>query len=418
LDIRDVGYSPLRWQPPRGLKLPLPMIAALPTMTEVSRAALFAGKLLAPGDETATTRDPERLQEHKAFVKAFGDGPTLLLRGEAENQAGDLTVAARRLVEGGERAVGIVVNAVDDQLSSKPGNLVRANLDTIKALRPLLELARDAGRAVLLIGDHGHVTSLRAHATVDVGKSESPRFREVAEGAATSDREVVLSGANAYTSRKGRRLAMLWAEPDRYGSRRNVGEHGGASLAEVVTPALMLGSQDLRALVGEEGEALDVVGYPVPAWWHLNVPVGTQKVAGAAAKMPPKPAKPKSPVSEAQLAFASVAPPPAPMTAEPVKAASKWAVRLGEVFADSEKPRKLDLIKRVIPAVELLVEHGGHLAEDVFAGSLGEAPRNVGGRVALMAEFLNEDGYQVIEHDGNGKQVRLDLNLLQELFGG
>lgn len=426
LDVRDLGYSPLRWQPPRALRpgLPAPMIAALPTMTEVSRAALFAGKLLQPGDLTSTVRDPERLNQHKAFVKAFGDGPTLLLRTEAESQTGHLTEAARKLVEGSDRAVGVVVNAVDDQLTSKPGYQVHANRTTIKALQPLLDLARESARAVLLIADHGHVTSMRPHTAVAAGKIESPRYREIDPDAVTGEREIVLSGQNVYTGRKGKRLAMLFSETDRYVSQRHIGEHGGASLAEVVTPALMLGSQDLRTLVGEEGEELDVVAYPIPAWWHLDLPVEKQATRLAATpKMPPKTtAAPKAIARESQLVLTALVPASEQSSAAPSTTASttssKWAARLGEVFADLERPRKHDLLKRVIPAVELLVEHSGRLAEDVFAGYLGEAPRNVGGRVALIAEFLNEDGYQVIEHDAVGKQVKLHIDLLTDIFGG
>ena len=420
LDIRDLGYSPLRWQPPKALRpgLPAPMIAALPTMTEVSRSALFAGRLLQPGEQLSTVRDPERLRENKAFVKAFGDGPTLLLRTEAESLTGELTGTARRLVESSERVVSVVVNAVDDQLTGKPGYQVAANRTTIKALEPLLTLSRDAGRAVLLIADHGHVTSARPHTSVSAGKTENPRFRELDEGAPTNDHEVVFSGPNAYVSRKSKRLAALFAETDRYVSQRHVGEHGGASLAEVVTPVLMIGSQDLSAIAGEEGEALDVVAYPVPAWWHLSVPVEKQPLVPAQEKMPAKGAKTKTPVATSQLVLPSVAPEPVPPPVVPVATISKWAMRLGEVFADLEKPRKQELTKRVIPAVELLVEYNGRVAEDVFAGRLGEALRNVGGRVALMAEFLNEDGYQVVVHDVNGKQVRLDMDLLNQFFGG
>ncbi len=418
LDVSAVGYSPLRWQPSKAQPgSVLPMIAALPTMTEVSRAALFAGKLVQPGEALSTLRDPERLRDHKGFVKAFGEGPTLLLRTDAESQTGHLTEAARKLVASSDRVVGVVVNAVDDQLTSKPGYHVEANRRTIKALEPLLSLARETGRAVLLIGDHGHVTSSRPHTTVEAKGSENPRYREMDEAAllssTASDREIIVGGTNAYVSRKSRKLAMLFQETDRYASQRHIGEHGGASLAEVVTPALMLATPDLRQEIGEDGEALDVVAYPIPAWWHLDVPV-EKAVVTETPKMPSKPTgKPKPP--EAQLKLLPD-PPPTPPVASPKPPASPWRARLLEVFIGLDKPRKHDLEKRVIPAVELLVEHGGHLAEDVFAGHLGEASRNVGGRVALIAELLNEDGYQVIAHDVLGKQVRLDLDLLKDLF--
>ncbi|HZK73812.1 MAG TPA: BREX-2 system phosphatase PglZ, partial [Clostridia bacterium] len=55
LDLEDHRWGPVRWQPKNatGDLLP-PMLAALPTLTEVSRAAFFAGHLMESGERRGT----------------------------------------------------------------------------------------------------------------------------------------------------------------------------------------------------------------------------------------------------------------------------------------------------------------------------------------------------------------------------
>lgn len=78
LDLEGERLGPVRWQPRgAGSALLPPMLAALPTLTNVSRSALFAGKLIAPGDRGDTTRDPDRFDGHAGLRKLLGHGPTL-----------------------------------------------------------------------------------------------------------------------------------------------------------------------------------------------------------------------------------------------------------------------------------------------------------------------------------------------------
>ncbi len=416
-DLAKAHFGPLRWRPDKARwdGLLAPMIAAFPTVTSVSRSALFAGKLLRSGESLDTSKDPERLLAHKGFTALLREGPRLLLRRDAEDEAGHLTSQARDLIRKPDRVVSLVVNAIDDQLIGKPGYEVRYNQATIKALQPILELAQSERRAILLIADHGHVQASRPHTGIEATGADSPRYREVDEGAQALPAEVVLNAPNAYTTRASRRVAMLFDETARYKKQKNLGEHGGASLAEVVTPALLIGSEDLQSSSPAD-DGLDVVSYPLPAWWNLELTTPAE----VAALPLPEPIKPKSRLRDVVSPdqgslFPSLAP-PAPTAV--VSKASLWAERLTAFFAKDEAPRKAVLRDRVLPAVELLVAHNGQLSEAVFAGQLGEAPRNIGGRVAIVAEFLNEDGYAVIQHDVAGKQVRLDLVLLKELFGG
>jgi hypothetical protein len=422
LDLRDAHYGPLRFTPKQtaSTKMPAAMIAALPTMTEVSRAALFAGKLLRPGEKTHTGKDPERLNAHRAFVKAFGDGPSLLLRTDAEDNAGHLTVEARALLRSKDRVVALVVNAVDDMLGAKPSFRPRYNRQTIKALEPILEEARAAHRAVLMVADHGHVNSDRQRELVKVDGADSPRFRELSETGSTDPRELVLSDANTYRQSAAARVALLYREADRYKDAHHLGEHGGASLGEVVTPAFLIGADDLFQIVGieeERNDALQTIAWPIPSWWNLELPVDKvthqpsvrlSKAAESAKKLR---------AIENQLTLGpSFEPSSEAVEIVPPEVTSSWNRRVSKVYAKESERRKADM-KKVLPLLDILVEQGGFMSDEVLAGKLGQAQRNVGGLVAILGEFINVDGYDVVSYSATSKQVKLDLKLLSELFG-
>jgi hypothetical protein len=420
LDLRDVNWAPLRWEPKNttSTRMPAPMIAALPTMTEVSRAALFAGRLMRAGESLDTTKDPERLAVHRGFVKAFGQGPRLLLRTGAEDNAGHLTKEARELVLSSDQVVALVVNAVDDMLSATPSFRGTYNRKTIKALGPVLDAAREGRRAVLLVADHGHVLSDRERNVVKVEGADSPRYRELSETGLASERELVLDATTAYCKRKGQRLAMLVREADRYKNVHNLGEHGGASMAEVIAPALLIAADDLcQSVAGGDDSGLETVAFPVPAWWNLELPKKAKLELEAARSTPPKQARSK--VDERQLQIfekpKQEEAPPRPRSNRP--AVSPWAKRLAAAYAEETQSRRDELHKRVLPMLDLLLEHDGRISDEVLAGKLGEAARNIGGRVAIMGEFLNVDGYDVIRHNVAARQVELDEAMLRELFG-
>ncbi len=427
LDLRDAHYGPLRFQPKHtaSTKMPAPMIAALPTMTEVSRAALFAGKLLRVGEKTNTMKDPDRLLEHRGFVKVLGQGPRLLLRTEAEDNSGHLTAEARKLVQSRDRVVALVVNTVDDMLSAKPSYRAQYNRQTIKALGPLLEEARTAQRAVLLVADHGHVQSDRERQIVKVEGAESPRFREIGEKTLVSDRELVLIDSNTYRQRAGDRVALLYRETERYRDAHNLGEHGGASLSEVVTPALLIGADDLYQTVGmdeESNEALQTIAWPVPGWWELELPASSKQATKASVRpvRAEEPAR-KPKVSENQLTIFTPPVPEISAPAAPSRAthaeASEWSRRIEAMYERESKARREELKQKVLPVLDLLLDHGGRMSDEVLAGKLGLAQRNIGGIVAIMGEFLNVDGYDVVRYSVTQRLVELDTTMLAELFG-
>ena len=426
LDLEEQHrFGLLRWRAKGGtLALPLPpVIAALPTTTEVSRAAFFGGKLPTVGQALATTDDPNRFADHAPLVRLNGGPPKLLLRPEALAEGGGATTKALDLVASPDRVVGIVVNAIDDQLHAGLDLPVQLKADRLPSLSHLLEAARAAGRAVLLASDHGHVSGARLQ---HCGGGDSARYREVDDEESVGEHEVALGGEYVWRRRARGRLALLYRETDSHLTARHYGEHGGASLAEMVAPARLIGADDLAERGLEVDPALEVISLRRPTWWNLEG--GAERPLAApsvqvAAPMAPAPA----PSASRQLSIALDPPAAAPPTVIPAaaptgtaSAPTGWSSRLpaAEVFAGLAKARRDLLIREVGPRVELLVQHGGTLQADRFAALAGILPFRVAGAVAVMGELLNLDGYPVITYDSTAKVVSLHLEYLDRLFGG
>ena len=107
-------------------------IAVLPTVTEVSRASLLAGRL------TSGTQHAEKtnFSEHPILVShSRPSTPSLFHKGELEEGLG-LSGRVREAVGGqAPRIVGVVYNAIDDQLDGATQVHVRWTLDDLRCCR-------------------------------------------------------------------------------------------------------------------------------------------------------------------------------------------------------------------------------------------------------------------------------------------
>jgi len=404
LDLEDQRWGAVRWQPKgaSGDLLP-PMLAALPTLTGVSRSSLFAGKLVKVGESMNTSLDPERFDGHKGLRKLLGHGPTLLLKPEAEDRPGNASKKALDLVTSDARVVGIVVNAIDDHLKAGSGLDVNFRMQTLKALPDLLSAAAVSRRAVLLVADHGHVLGERFAKARPGTERLSARCRELLPCEEPADGEVAFEQDGTWRSKPNRRLAMLYRETDSYGVGSHRGEHGGASLAEVVAPALLIASDELARSVGVNDPELDLRAFPRPTWWDLEV---IERV-----ELPPAPTrkdKPEKPTN--QLTMPIITPGPVGRHAA--------MLRGTEFYTACDKADRQIWDTRVLPVVEVLEEHKGLMADDVFASRMGVPKFRVPGVVAEAAEKLNLEQHAVLVHDRGQGLVRIDLTLLVQLFGG
>jgi hypothetical protein len=135
---------------------PLPaVVATVPTVTELSRASLLAGKAICG----ASAVEKNAFATHPALMALSRPRrpPVLFHKGEL-SEAGGLASAVRAAIADPEqRIVAAVLNAVDDHLAKSEQMRVRWRLAQLRLLDALLYEAGLADRVVVLTADHGHV---------------------------------------------------------------------------------------------------------------------------------------------------------------------------------------------------------------------------------------------------------------------
>jgi hypothetical protein len=392
-----------------------PVLAHVPTITRLSRSALFAGRALGKGDSLDTGRDGDRLAQHPV-VKRLGEVPKVLLRKEILGAGGGLSDDADRVVKGDARLVAVVVNAIDDQLKGSAQLRVTLSTRHIPALDALLDAAFRTGRVVLLLSDHGNISSQRfiGAAVRSTGKEvegaeRGARHRGLAAAEAALPDEIELP-AGALAMPKGTdRVAVAVHETLRYTTPLHAGEHGGASLAEAIAPAVLLAPPGLLS----ELKALGVEAIPLepPSFWNREQALAVEPEAPP----PPAPtervqvASPSPRVAQTVLSFE---PSSEPGLAETVFKSALFRSQLREI-AESERPLAMK-------AIEILLRHGGRMARDPFAVGLGIDTAGKGLRVPgfldRLERVLNVDQEPVISMDRKGQSVALDLRRLRSLF--
>ncbi|MEP7124755.1 MAG: BREX-2 system phosphatase PglZ [Byssovorax sp.] len=420
LSTRTVPWGPLAWHGSAkgkiGEGIYPAVLANLPTMTDVSRAAFFGGKALPPGSAWNTSKDVERWAEHREVKRLFegSAAPKLLLRGEGHTLEGSASPEALSLVgDKTQRIVAIVINAIDSSLKGDPQQRHAWTVESIKSLPELLDRAREAGRAVLLASDHGHVPADRLLSKTAVEKGGARWRPWTSPDEVLAPYEVGFHGATVCSPKGAHGVVLLADDASRYGGGAHAGEHGGATLAEVVAPCLLIGCEELGA-PGHEDRALDVGAAHVPPWWYLEVRAPMATVTAALVEVP---ARPRKAANEAQLPLLGLAPPA--VVALPNKPSSPPPPRPSS-FASSAVLESLQRSaterQQIIEAVEFLLERQGVASEAALAGAMSVAPWRIGGVVSKLGEALNIDGYQVIRHDAAAKTIHLDREKLAQQF--
>jgi len=376
------------------------VVAALPTLTRVSRASLFAAGLRQGGQD----------DEQKAFEgHALWRGRKVRLfhkdavRGGAGEALGD---ELEQALSDPDTLVAVVLNTIDDALDhGREGADPGWEVADLGSLRALLDHARYHGRAVVLTSDHGHVLE-RGGELRAVPDALSARHR-AGDGPVT-DGEVELAGPRVVAP--GNRVVALWDPDVRYLPRR-AGYHGGASLAEVTVP--LLAFLPLGAAAPAGWRPLDDQH---PAWWSLARVTPEAQPVPAAVPQPRKP-RGRAPVPEGQAALdlvAATAPSPEP----PGGATLVDALLDSEMFAAQHglTPRKVPASK-IRAAITALLEANGVLPVTVLADRAGEHAARAGGFVTTLQRIFNVDNYPVLSVVDDGRTVRLDARLLREQFG-
>jgi hypothetical protein len=410
--LSQQAWGPLAWQTMKKGRIANGMypavLAAIPSVTEISRAAFFASKPVPPGRAEDTQKDRDRFRENKVVGKFFSgtEVPTLLLRAESQTKSGAASEEALRLVaDPDRRVVAIVVNAIDDALKGNPTTRHPWRVENIASLGDLLEKARECGRAVLLASDHGHVPAdlLEFKGTPAGGGARWRPLLSASE--AVQDFEVAFPAGRAWAPRGAWGVALMADDSGRWGSSTHAGDHGGASLAEIIAPCVLVGAEDLQGPVPDE--ALGIRAPFVPSWWHLAV-------------HPPAPAvaeeRPVAVDPPRQLALLPVEAAPPPPPPPPKRPATAPASALAKSAVLEARTPDAGVRKEVARAVDFLLGRNGVAKAAAFAAEMVVVQRRVGGLVAKFQEILNVDGYEVLRFDPATDEVILDIGKLRMLF--
>lgn len=404
-------WSPIAWRTSSwNGQLPIPpVLAAAPTLTQVSRAALFAGVADPRFGDQGTDKDEARWASNPHLRELVGEEPLKVFFRRDIHAGHELIEEVKQAVAGDQRVVAVVVNAIDEQLKGSPQVAVDYSKTPILPLEALLSAADGAERAVLLVADHGHVAgdAMRvAGGRIPVGHEGGARWRALAEGEQPQDGEVLLP-RTSWKPRGAAGIAVLW---DAALANRppNYGEHGGLSLAEAVAPAFLIGPEWLDRVGGDDVE-LSCRVLPEPEWWALKI--ARPAVAPVAPLKEPRTTKAQLELLPVEQAKTPSVPPPAPT--EPTLVARLRTSKLFTLqIAGVPKPD----VERVLTWLAVLIDAGGSMMAPDFARLCGVRPHQVGGVVARMG-VLNADGFAIVEHDVAGRRVVLHKARLLSQFG-
>ncbi|MBI4601007.1 MAG: BREX-2 system phosphatase PglZ, partial [Planctomycetes bacterium] len=304
------------------------------------------------------------------------------------------------------RVVGTVVNAVDDHLHGSDQLDVRWTREAVKPLATLLYEARVSGRAVVVVGDHGHVIEYESEAR---GGEAAQRWR--ADDGRPGAGEVAVAGPRVVVPSSGRLIAP-WSEKLRYGSKQS-GYHGGASPQEAVVPLVVLKAGDLEVTGWAEAPAFE------PEWWRE--PAAERAPWSAVA--PELPRRKAAPAGTGQREFEFIEPPAAARPAAGGAGAEPagWIDGLlgSKVFAQQKKlgGRGAPSDSQLRKLLEVFAEHGRKVLSSALAQKLGVPAFRMPGLIAAFQRLLNVEGYPVLIRDDASDTVELSQELLVRQFG-
>lgn len=373
--ITDIGW--IEVTPAGGPRVGV--LAALPTVTSVSRTSLLCGRITVG----------QQAEEKAGLAAATVPEARLLHRAELRSGPGaslDPAVISA-LADPQIRLVGAVINTIDDSLErSEPGTTEWNIQTTVRAVRDLLTHAKD--RVVVLLSDHGHIVDRGTAAELRSAADGGARWRPATSP--PGDGELLFRGSRVALG--GGQVVLAWRETLRYAARK-AGYHGGASPAEAVIPLAILTAGDETAVPGWAGAPV-----ASPAWWRGPVTAAPTVMVPATADtlfdLAPEPAAPAQTPSLVTALLAS-----------PVY--RKRQKMLGRGALDDD---------RVAAMLTALVTAGGRATVDSVAAAAQIPQHRARQTLGALRRLLQVDGYAVLDFDVDEQTVILDERLLRDQF--
>ncbi|MGW7327585.1 BREX-2 system phosphatase PglZ [Streptomyces sp. NPDC054840] len=404
---REVIPRPAQGEPAQRLAA----VTMLPSVTQVSRASLLTGSAVAGGQSVESSG-------FAAFWRKRRKDAQLFHKASIGGDAGHFLAPELLLALASDYVVGVVLNTIDDALDSgQQGQRTAWSLHDVTYLRELLAAARSYGRPVVLTSDHGHVLEREpGNGPVEVtGPVGSARWRP---GTDAQEGEVNLSGPRVLDG--AGTIVVPWRENIRYSGRR-AGYHGGAALAEVTVPVLVLAPSAELAPQGWDPLPREQAA---PLWWRASAAIApSAEPVPSSEGTSPKPKQSKTPKqSEELFTDADVVTADGrggeELLAAPLSLGDQ--VVASEVYeAQKAYVRKAPEAKIVAAVIDELVAAGGTMSPAALAAAIsatGRVRRNIEGFVVTVQRLLNVEGYPVLGFIDGGHTVKLDETLLRGQF--
>lgn len=386
-------------------------LAALPSVTEVSRASLLCGRLA----QGALVNEKVGFAEHPGLVAASrSTHPPVLFHKASLQESEDASLAANIRKEIGSthrKVVGVVVNAVDDHLLKGDQIDTRWTHDEIKVLPSLLYEAKLSRRTVILLSDHGHILDCNAKGMKADG-GERWRF----DDDQPTESEFQIHGPRVVMP-ESKKLIAPWSEKIRYGIKKN-GYHGGLTPQEMVVPIAVLGAGDPFPAGWHEATV------DLPPWWNEPLPVDFELEQEVPAL---KPLVRKAPETLFDFAEANQTPPPqnaaGQSVTEPLDPTPTGPVWIAALLRSPVFEQQKQLGGRAVPNEEVFAKllgaidtRGGKVTSPALAAAIGLSPMRLRGLLAIAGRVLNIDGYAVLTCDESSDTITLDRTLLCKQF--
>lgn len=396
---------------PADVAKPLIGVAALPTVTEVSRTSLLCGRLTlgtAANEKSGFAGHAGLLAHSRSELP-----PRLFHKGDLADSTNLAPEVRASIANPHQRVVGVVYNAVDDHLSGPDQLHQRWALEDLRLLAPLLREAREARRVVVITADHGHLledgtTQIGMAAPVD---KPSDRWRPGSD--ARAPHELALSGGRVVTPDSSKSVVCLWGESTRYAGRKN-GYHGGVSPQEVTVPLSVI------VPLGTSLAGWQLAAPAQPEWWELPHPAPSPTPASTLTVTPAT--APRRKAATPALAQTSLFDPQdtPPPSSSPAQAVDDW---IGLLQASAIYASQKQLAARVaLPDDKMrlllvsLSERGGKLTRAALAQRLALPEVRLGGLLSAVRRMLNVDQAPVLTVDESAGTVELNRALLLQQF--
>jgi hypothetical protein len=391
------------------------LVAALPTITEVSRCSLLSGVL----------REGQAKDEKSAFANhpslkrlASTKYPPVLFHKQdlAQPGSGSLNSDVRRILSGSEhRITAVVINAIDDQLSSSAQVSVDWSFESIALLRQVMDAARESGRTIIMTSDHGHVLEYDSFYQRS-GEDNGERYHLDGAGIDVSPLEVKVSGKRVVKA--GNTVVLPWSETVRYVRGKNHGYHGGGTLQEVVIPLGVYVSANAENL--PRGWSAKTRSFP--DWWFSEslLPIAADEglALGSVEVQQPKRAAPKKRQAIEEVVddlFGDLKAEAAPEVAEK----DDWVNQLVQSSVYSQirnRVRNPISDEDMMALLTLLQKSQWQIMENQLSQELSIPRMRLRGFLSNAQRLLNVDGYSILSVDRDSQTIRLNYQDLCKQF--